>query len=301
MSVDVAVVGSLNHDLTVLAPRHPVPGETILGSGHFTGAGGKGANQAVAAARLGASVAMIGRVGDDPEGESLRASLVAAGVEVDAVDTLPDVPTGLAVITVDPSGQNAIVVSPGANGRIDASFVNAYREVVAAARVCLAQLEIPTEAVSEAARLASGSFILNAAPARDLPRELLERVDVLVVNRSELIHITGSDDIETIADVDGPARVVVTLGDAGAAFTDEGTTFRCPAPDVAVVDTTGAGDAFSGALAAAIAAGVDFGEAVRRAVAAGSLATTKEGAQASMPDRDELEHLLRETSRPNPL
>ena len=290
--IDVVVVGSLNHDLTVVVPHHPVPGETVLGTDHFTGAGGKGANQAVAAARLGARVAMIGRVGADDHGRLLLGTLGDAGVDTEAVETDPDIPTGLAMITLDTTGENAIVVSPGANLRLDVGQVERHSALLAAAKVCLAQLEVPVESVTTAARVCPGTFVFNLAPALPVPDELLHQVDVLVVNRAELASLTGTDDPSSMTRIDGPAAVVVTLGPDGAAFATDGSVSGWVAPSMDVVDTTGAGDAFCGALAAALATGLDLKDAVRRAVAAGALATTKAGAQASMPAPADVEALL---------
>lgn len=289
---DVVVVGSLNHDLTVIVPHHPAPGETVLGTDHFTGAGGKGANQAVSAARLGARVAMIGKVGADDHGRLLVSTLGDAGVDTEAVETDPGTPTGLAVITLDANGENAIVVSPGANQRLDALQVERHSGLLDGAKVCLAQLEVPVESVTAAARACPGTFVFNLAPALPVPDELLHQVDVLVVNRAELASLTGTDDPLSMTRIDGPAAVVVTLGPDGAAFTTDGSVSGWVAPTVDVVDTTGAGDAFCGALAAALATGLDLKDAVRRAVAAGTLATTKAGAQASMPAPGDVEALL---------
>lgn len=294
MTGRVVVVGSINRDLTVFTPWHPAPGETVLGTGHLTGPGGKGANQAVAAARLGATVSMVGKVGGDAEGREMRRALTTAGVDDSAVGVDDDAPTGLAVITVDPAGENAIVVSPGANLAVGPSWLERHRDLVEGAAVCLAQLEIPIETVTAAAQITSGLFVLNAAPARDLPPELWEAIDVLVVNTSELEHLTGSPDPLGIAGIEGPGSVVVTVGAAGAYFSDEGTVYHCPAPPVDVVDTTGAGDAFCGALAHHLARGEFLGEATRLAVAAGSAATTGKGAQW-MAGPEELERLIAAT------
>lgn len=294
---EVVVVGSLNHDLTVVATHHPAPGETVLGSDHFTGAGGKGANQAVAAARLGAAVAMVGRVGDDDHGRFLIDTLIEAGIDTTAVETDPERPTGLAVITLDAGGENAIVVSPGANHRLDPEQIKRHSGLLAGAEVCLAQLEVPVESVLAAARTCSGNFILNLAPALPVSQELLDRVDVLVVNRAELASLTGSDDPDSLAGIEGPTAVVVTLGPDGAAFSEGETVRRWVAPTVKVVDTTGAGDAFCGALAASLARGIDLSESARRAVAAGTVATTRPGAQTSMPSSGELEAILERVGR----
>lgn len=300
MTARVVVVGSINRDLTVFTPRHPVPGETVLGTSHATGPGGKGANQAVAAARLGASVAMVGKVGGDAEGREMRRAMVEAGVDDSAVGVDDDAPTGLAVITVDADGQNAIVVSPGANLDVGPDWVERHHELVAGASVCLAQLEVPVEAVLAAARAARGRFVLNAAPARDLPDELWGLLDVLVVNTSELEHFTGSDDPSGIVGIEGPDSVIVTLGAGGAVFSEGGTLYRCPAPEVSVVDTTGAGDAFCGALAASLAAGESLSASVLRSVAVGSGATTGEGAQA-LPSDDEISALVDRTGPVEPV
>jgi ribokinase len=297
---DVIVVGSINRDLTVFAPHHPAPGETVLGTGHFNGAGGKGANQAVAAARLGASCAMIGRVGDDDQGRFLVTTLIDAGVDTTAVETDSDAPTGLAVITLDARGENAIVVSPGANQLLRPEQVRRHADRLTGAKVCLAQLEVPVESVIEAARSCSGLFVLNLAPALPVPDELLQQTDVLVVNRSELASLTGSEDPTSVTRIEGPGAVVVTLGGEGALFSEGDRVGRFPAPDVDVVDTTGAGDAFCGALAAAFAREHDLPEAVRWAVAAGALATTRPGAQTSMPTFDDVEALYQSASPPQP-
>lgn len=298
----IVVVGSANMDLVVQVPRHPRPGETVLGREHFQNPGGKGANQAVAAARLGGDVAMIGRVGDDDAGCQLRDALIAAGVDASFV-TVSDRPTGIALITVDDRGENAIVVSPGANDDLTGDVVGESGEVLAAARVCLLQLEIPDEAVAAATRLAGGHVIVNPAPARDLPAEVLTATTVLVPNATELAYLSGGDEAQ---DLDGAAAqaqqlgfdgaVVVTLGAAGACVIDGRTATPVAAPTVEAVDTTAAGDAFCGALAAALADDAELVEAVRWAVAAGACATRRSGAQQSLPTRDDVEALQREQS-----
>lgn len=296
----VVVVGSINRDLTVFTPWHPAPGETVLGTGHLTGPGGKGANQAVAAARLGATVSMVGKVGGDAEGREMRRALTSAGVDDTAVGVDDDRPTGLAVITVDPAGENAIVVSPGANHSVDPAWVERHHQLIEGAAVCLAQLEIPIETVTAAARTCSGRFVLNAAPARELPGELWPLIDVLIVNTSELETLTGSDDPLGISGIEGPGAVVVTVGGKGAYFSEDGFVYHCPAPRVEVVDTTGAGDAFCGALATRLARGETLAEATAWAVAAGSAATTGTGAQWMVPPA-ELERLAAETGPIRPV
>jgi ribokinase len=295
--VDVAVVGSINRDVTVVAPHHPRPGETVLGEGHYEGNGGKGANQAVAAARSGATVAMIGRVGADVAGTAMVRALTDEGIDTEGVEVDPSLPTGLAVITLGEGAENTIVVSPGANAAVGPGQVSGSG-AVAGAKVVLAQLEIPLEAVEAAAAASSGVFCLNPAPARDLPPELLSRVDVLVVNRAELATITGvmSERAEWMGTaarmIEGPDVVLVTLGAEGAVLVRDSDVSHFDSPRVEAVDTTGAGDAFCGALASAISSGLDIEDAVRRAVAAGALATTRPGAQTAMPTLDEIERLL---------
>ncbi|HJQ77709.1 MAG TPA: ribokinase [Acidimicrobiia bacterium] len=297
MDIDVVVIGSINHDMTVLTPRLPSPGETVLGTSHYLGGGGKGANQSVAAARLGARVAMVGRVGEDEQGEALVAALAMEGIETVAIGVDPETPTGLAVITVDAAAENTIVVSPGANMTMTPSHLD--EDLISSARVVLAQLEVPVETVTAAAAACTGIFILNPAPARPLPTELLERVDVLVPNRPELAFLVGGPEPAGAGDMAEAARrighrgsTVVTMGADGALLIDDDRMVGVPAPRVDPVDPTGAGDAFCGALAHALSLGVDLLAAVERAVVAGALATTRPGAQTAMPRRVELEAAL---------
>lgn len=290
----VVVVGSINHDITIVTPRLPTTGETVLGTSHYTGGGGKGANQAVAAARLGSRVAMIGRVGDDEQGRTLRDALAAEEIDVSGVGLDPEVPTGLAVITVDEHAENTIVVDPGANSAL---FPRHLQEgVLRGAGVVLAQLEVPVETVIAAAAMCAGKFLLNPAPAAALPADLLERVDVLIPNRSELATLSESAEPETVHDAIAMVRrlafngpTVVTLGSDGALIVEGSEACRLPAPIVHPVDPTGAGDAFCGALAHSLAQGQDLESAVERAVIAGAIATTRAGAQASMPVSREVE------------
>ncbi|HSJ49839.1 MAG TPA: ribokinase [Actinomycetota bacterium] len=292
MDPAVVVVGSLNVDLVVRVGRHPHPGETVLGGDVARYAGGKGANQAVAAARLGQPVAMVGRVGDDDAGATLVRALEADGVEASTVAVTSGVPTGTALIVVDVGGENTIVVSPGANARVTADDVRASAERLEAAAVVLLQLEIPMETVEEAARLAGGTLVLNPAPAAALDAELLRRVDVLVPNRSELAALTGrpvaSDVAAAASSLRGPAAVVVTLGSEGAVVASGDRSVVVPAPPVEVVDTTAAGDAFCGGLADAIVRGADVVEAARWAVRVAAAAVARPGAQSSLPTRAEV-------------
>jgi len=272
----IAVVGSVNRDLVVRAHRLPSPGETVAGIEHHETAGGKGANQAVAAARLGSRVSILGRIGDDGAGHDLRSGLAADGVDVSGVVVDREASTGLALITVDDAGENSIVVVPGANGRVTPRDVGRWRPIIATAAVVLLQFEIPLDAVEAAAVAATGTVIVNPAPIAEVPAELLSRTDMLIANRSEAAAI---GDPATI----GVRTVIVTLGGDGAMVYHEGEQRRVLAPAVGVVDTTGAGDAFCGALAAAIDAGLSLDEGVTRAVAAGALATTAVGARGGMP------------------
>lgn len=304
MAARVVVLGSLNMDLVVRAPRFPLPGETLMGTGFAAHPGGKGANQAVAAARLFAgepgAVALVGCVGADAHGRELRALLAREGVDVRALGEERDAPTGVASITVSEDGENQIVVAPGANAALSADRVEAAAELFVRASVVVAQLEVPDEAVEAAARLArrgSARFVLNAAPARALEPGLLGSVDVLVVNALEaaLLAGRGRGDASELAGRLlglGPRAVVLTLGARGALWRDGEGSISSPSPHVQAVDTTGAGDAFVGALAHALALGQAPHEALRRACGAGALSATREGAIPSLATADELEFLL---------
>ena len=295
----VVVVGSLNMDLVVRAPRFPRPGETLTGDGFATYPGGKGANQAVACGRLGARTAMIGRVGRDAFGERLRAGLTDAGVDATHVRVAEDTPTGTALIVVDANGENAIVVVPGANGQLGEEDITASAALLTSATCMVAQLEVPLLPVERAAAIvheAGGRVVLNAAPGRSLPKELLRWVDDLIVNETEAGILSGVE----VADADaareaaarlrslGPRCVVITLGAQGALLVDGEGLWSCPTRQVSVVDTTAAGDAFVGAWASAITRGEDRRAALRYAVAAGTLATTVMGAQPSLPTHEQV-------------
>jgi ribokinase len=283
----VCVVGSANVDLVASVARLPAPGETVLATGYQTHPGGKGHNQAVAAARAGADVAFVGAVGSDAEGELLRASLRAEGVALAGLGTA-DAPTGRALITVDSGGQNAIVVVAGANAALSELTVRQAQGQIKAARVVLAQLEVADGAVSAAfvtARASGVTTVLNAAPARDVPA-LLSLTDVLVVNELEAARLSATP-VDDAASAEaaarrllaaGPSTVVVTLGAEGALAVRQDEIVRQAAFPVTVVDTTGAGDAACGALAAALAADEDLPAALARACAAGALAASELGA-----------------------
>lgn len=299
----IAVVGSLNLDVVLRMQRFPRPGETILSEEMSYYAGGKGANQAIAAARLGADVALFGAIGRDETGERLLEGLRVEGVDVRCVQIVDDAPTGTATIWVDATGENAIAVASGANGRFGIDAIDAARDQLARADVLLVQFEIPLETVAHLLAVLpedGPTVIVNPAPARPLDATAmrLDRIDILTPNTSELKAITGADDRQRAAgrllDL-GVRNVVCTLGADGAAWLRRGAAqVRVPAPRVEVVDTTGAGDAFNGALAWALQ-DEPIEEAVRWAVAAGAAAATRRGAQASLPRRDEAAVLRRRT------
>jgi ribokinase len=294
---EVAVVGSLNLDLVVRVARLPGPGETVSGDDVFRNPGGKGANQAVAAARLGRRVAMVGRVGDDDAGRELLGSLEADAVDTTQVRVVAGVPSGIALITVSEDGENQIVVSPGANARLTPDDVGQAGAALGAAAVTLLQLEVPLEAVAAAARAAGGTVVLNPAPVRDLPEDLLAEVDVLVPNRVELAQLAGGAEPGTVAEATRlagrlPARaVVVTLGADGCLVIEGGDTTHVPAVPVRAVDTTAAGDAFCGGLADALAGGATLEDAARRAVRVAAASCLRPGAQASLPTPGDLQAL----------
>lgn len=284
----LVVVGSANIDRIVVVERFPRPGETVIGAPVEVRQGGKGANQAVAAARMGADVTFIGHVGDDDDGGRLVADLVAADIDVTPVSRVPG-SSGSAFICVDVRAENTIVVSPGANATVSASTVQRHRQRLSGAETVLAQLEIPLDAVQAALRTAGGRSILNPAPAGRLPTELLELADVIVPNRGELGVLAGGDTPETPDDVVDMARelpvdnVVVTLGQQGAVVIQRCAVTTIPAIDVTPVDTTGAGDAFCGALAARLCHGDDLVTAATTAVTAAGLSTTSLGARDGLP------------------
>jgi ribokinase len=282
----IAVVGSINLDIVVEVERHPTPGETVLGGDRRDLPGGKGANQAVAAARLGATVAFVGRVGADDAGHRLRDGLAAEGVDVTHVRVDPDAPTGVALIVVDGVGENAIVVSSGANARVSAADVEAASDVLAGVAVTLVQHEVPEEAVAAAIAAAGATVVLNPAPARPI----VAPVDVLVPNRGELEALAGraGDPVELARSLDVARAVVVTLGNDGAAVIESSSVEHIPAPQVDTVDTTGAGDAFCGALAQALDGGADLVEAARWAARAAAASVTRPGAQGGLPRRADL-------------
>lgn len=298
----VAVVGSLNMDLVARAPRLPHPGETLAGSSFAQVAGGKGGNQAVAAARLGAQVAMLGCVGADANGEQLRAGLAAEGIDCAALETSATAPTGVALIVVDDGSQNAIVIVAGSNGEVTAETIERHEAVLAAADVVVCQLETPPDAVHAAlatARRLGKIVILNPAPATGpLPAEWYGLIDYLIPNELEAATLTGlpvaSPKDAAVASAAlrqaGARNVLVTLGARGVHAALEGAdAVLYDAPRVAAVDTTAAGDTFIGGLAAQLARGETVDAAIRFAQRAAARSVTRAGAQTSIPTRTELD------------
>jgi ribokinase len=292
----IAVVGSLNMDLVVRVLRLPGPGETVTGDDVFRNPGGKGGNQAVAAARLGRTVSVVACVGEDEAGRSLLDALRADGVDTGHVRIDERAPTGAAFIAVGPDGENQIIVSPGANGRLTPDDVQMARPLLERAAVTLLQLEIPLDVVAEAAQAAHGSVVLNPAPARELPSEVLALADVVVPNRVELGQLANESPPASADEAAGLAvrlpvpAVVVTLGAEGALVVEGGAITPVPPVVVRPIDTTAAGDAFCGALADALARGEGLDAAARWAARVAALACTKPGAQSSLPTRDEVLH-----------
>ncbi len=299
---EIVVVGSLNADLVVRSPRFPKPGETIQGEDLATIPGGKGANQAVAAARLGADVAMVGCVGADAFGSMLIENLKRNHVDTKRVLRDGSAATGTAIIVVDSNGENSIILSPGANGRIKSRDIE--QGALMGAKLLLLQFEIPMDAVVHAARLAKEQkvkVIVNPAPARDMPDELLKYTDYLLPNETELALLTGKDmndkaSLEAAAQSlvkRGVPNVIVTLGGRGALIVTRLRKKYVSSYKVRTVDTTGAGDAFIGGLAFALTNRKSLEDAVQYGCACGALATTKFGAQPSLPTAEEVKKLMR--------
>jgi ribokinase len=277
----VCVVGSINVDLVARCPRLPDPGETVRADDFDYIPGGKGANQAVAAARLDASVRMVACVGSDALATLAQSGLDDAGVDLSGVAQDASADTGMALIVVDGAGENQIVVVPGANAALTPDTVRSAE--VGAVDAVLCQLEIPDEPLAEAARAAAGLFCLNAAPARPVPAEVLGRVDLVVVNRHELDALAEQ-----------PHLVALTLGAEGAVLLEDGEEIaRAAPPEVEAVDGTAAGDAFTACLVVSLLEGRDREEALRRACAAGAIAASRPGAQPSLPTAAEVDEILR--------
>jgi ribokinase len=301
--MSIVVFGSINMDLVARTPRLPSAGETLTGHSFSTMPGGKGANQAVACARLGVKTMMVGKVGGDVFGEALRENLASNGVDTTFVATDGEAASGVALIAVDDAAENNIIVIPGANGAIGDNDLLRFEKALDQASILLMQLEIPLEIVLAAAEIAQQKdvpVILDPAPATQLPEELYPLIDILTPNETEAALLVGFPvtelvDAERAASLllqKGVSRVVIKMSAKGAFSIDESESRFDPAIPVTAIDTVAAGDAFNGALAAALSKGKSFGEAVQWGIAGGALAVTKVGAQGAMPDREELLKLL---------
>jgi len=298
----ITVAGSLNMDLCVETPRVPAMGETILGGGFFTSPGGKGANQAVAAAKLGAGVTMLGRAGGDAFGARLIENLRSNGVNAEHIRATLEAPTGVAVILLH-GGDNCIIVDPGANALLTPEDIEEAERVIAGSDMLVLQLEIPLPAARRAMELARAhgvKVLLNPAPAQRLPADFLALADILTPNESESEILTGIAEVpraaRALTDM-GIAKVVVTLGGKGVLYCDGDKMFHRPALPVQVVDTTAAGDSFTGALAVSLANGADFKDAVDFAQAVAALTVTRRGAQESLPRLDEVMKYIEEETK----
>ncbi|TFB32409.1 ribokinase [Pseudomonas sp. F01002] len=294
MPAKVVVIGSLNMDLVTRAPRLPRGGETLIGESFATVSGGKGANQAVAAARLGAQVSMVGCVGSDAYGKELRGALLAEQIDCQAVSTVDD-SSGVALIVVDDNSQNAIVIVAGANGALTPEVIDRFDAVLRAADVIICQLEVPDATVGHAlkrGRELGKTVILNPAPAsRPLPADWYASIDYLIPNESEASALSGLP-VDSLASAEtaasrlislGAGKVIITLGAQGSLFANGKGFEHFPAPKVKAVDTTAAGDTFVGGFAAALAAGKNEADAIRFGQVAAALSVTRAGAQPSIP------------------
>ena len=303
--MSVVVLGSINMDLVARTLRLPSVGETLTGSTFFTASGGKGANQAVACARLGVETAMFGRVGGDVFGSTLRENLSAAGVNISGVITDGEQPSGIAMIAVDDAGDNTIIVVPGANGAVGHADLERLRRGLVDARVLLLQLEVPLDAVVAAASAAKSQgvmVIVDPAPAQPLPADMYAVTDILTPNEHEAALLVGfpltdAGAVERAAQVlldRGARSVVIKLGSRGAYWRNGSDSRFLPAFPVEAIDTVAAGDAFNAGLAAALDQQLNMRDALRWGLAAGALAVTRAGAQPSLPERSEVLRFLAE-------
>ncbi|HAT04823.1 MAG TPA: ribokinase [Aeromonas salmonicida] len=299
----LVVLGSVNADHVLRVPHFPRPGETLTGHSYQVVPGGKGANQAVAAARLGALVSFIARIGDDAIGQQMRQGFEQDGIDVSAVELDETLPTGIAIIYVSDEGENSIGISAEANGALSPAMVKRHEAMIADAHTLLLQLEVPLESVFEAAKLARSHgtrVVLNPAPARPLPAELLALVDLITPNQTEAELLTGVKVSDEASAAQAAARfhqmgisdVMITLGSQGVYCSNAKQRQLIPGFRVEAVDTTAAGDTFNGALLAAELAGADFNAAVRFAHGAAALSVTKFGAQSSIPSKVEVDAFL---------
>ncbi len=304
MQANVLIIGSLNMDLVAQAERLPRAGETLLGQSFATVPGGKGANQAVAAARLGGQVAMIGCVGADAYGQALRQALVDEGIDCQGVREAEDVATGIAMIVVDASSQNAIVIVAGGNGQLESTDIERFDSLLQAADVVVCQLEIPYPVVAFAlqrAHEAGKTVILNPAPVTGpLPSQWLGWIDYLIPNETEAQAMTGLA-VNSVAEAEqaasllreaGADKIIVTMGERGVLFADGVQSRHSPGRKVQAVDTTAAGDTFVGGFAAALARGLDESQAIAFGQAAAALSVTRAGAQPSIPTLAQVEQVL---------
>ncbi|MCZ6632300.1 MAG: ribokinase [bacterium] len=300
---EVLVIGSSNTDLVISTNRLPKPGETLLGAAFFTAPGGKGANQAVAAARSGAHVTLIARVGQDDFGKTAMAGFQKEGIDTTYVLADPELPSGVAFILVDGQGENSIVVASGANAALSPVQIDAAAPAFERADLCLLQLETPLDTVEYATLLAVEHHvpvILNPAPACPLSANLLSNLDIITPNETETEILTGIlPDTEDKAYQaarslleQGVKTILITLGSRGAFLVADGKPTHIPAPSATVKDTTAAGDAFNGALASALSAGQSLEDAVKFANGAGALTVTKQGAQPAIPTKQDIDNIL---------
>jgi ribokinase len=294
-NLKIAIIGSINKDYTAQVDKLPQKGETVIASNYKISLGGKGANQAVAAKRLGAEVAMIGAVGKLDGGQDIVKKLENDGIDVSGILIVDDEVTGNAMITVDEKGANTIVVYPGANNKLSPLWIEKQKEIIRNAHFAILQLEIPIETVEFAVKISKEynvKVILNPAPAKKLPEEIYEYVDIITPNEVELTQLTGTEDIKEGASIliqKGVKEVIVTLGERGCYYTDGIREIFVEAVRVKAIDTTAAGDAFNAAIAVALGEKLDINSALIFANIAGALTTTKMGAQDALPFRQEVE------------
>ncbi|TDQ06153.1 ribokinase [Halanaerobium saccharolyticum] len=302
----ILVIGSMNMDLVVETERYPEEGETLIGGKFEQIPGGKGANQALAAAKLGDQVEFIGACGDDSFAPKLKSSLKAGGAEIDNIFEIKGVSTGVAVITVDKKGNNRIIVSPGANYELDSEKIEKIKDKIAEAEIILLQLEIPVDTIEKIVEIASKNktkIILDPAPAQKLPADILTRVDYLLPNEGELDLLLAeaenksrAEKIEALLKM-GVKNIIVTEGEKGINYYSQNNKLHLETLKVKAVDTTAAGDVFAGAFAASLIAENNLKKALEFAVQAAAYSVTKRGAQSSIPDKKELNEFLAERSK----
>lgn len=302
----ILVIGSMNMDLVVETERYPEEGETLIGGKFEQIPGGKGANQALAAAKLGDQVKFIGACGDDSFAPKLKSSLKAGGAEIDNIFEIKGVSTGVAVITVDKKGNNRIIVSPGANYELGPEKIEKIKDKIAAAEIILLQLEIPVKTIKKIVEIASKhktKIVLDPAPAQRLPEDILAKVDYLLPNEGELDLLLAeaenksrAEKVEELLNI-GVKNIIVTEGEKGINFYSQNKELHLEALKVKAVDTTAAGDVFAGAFAASLMAENNLKKALKFAVQAAAYSVTKRGAQSSIPDKNELNEFLAERSK----